>query len=126
MRPCPKPPQKDVLIEKLMEVAEEKDLNIAWIDDKHLPDKRWLVDVLATLKPSDEIFAKNYQPPIRQRHKLVETIQLPAALFENMVVSKSKAKRRNLKVISEGLALERAQMLKAAQRKMGDEIIVAE
>ena len=126
MRPCPKPPMKELLIEKLMAVAHQKKLNVAWIDDRHLPDKKWLVDVLATLAPSDEIFRKDYQPPTRQRHKLAETIQLPAALFENMVVSKSKAKRRNLKVISEGLALERAQMLKKTQKKLGDEIILAE
>ncbi len=63
MRPCPKPPQKQVLIDKLMDIADDKDLNITWIDEKHLPDKKWLVDVLATLDPEDEIFKKNYQPP---------------------------------------------------------------
>jgi hypothetical protein len=115
MRPCPKLPQKQVLMEKLFAVADAKGLNLSWIDERHLPDKKWLVDVLATLAPSDEIFNKNYiPPPIRQKHKLAETIQLPAALFEGMVASKSKAKRRNLKVVSEGLALERAQMLKHA------------
>ena len=68
LKPCPKAPQKETLIEKLNDLAFENDLNISWIDEKHQPDKKWLVDVIATLKPDDEIFNKDYRPPpIRKR-----------------------------------------------------------
>ena len=51
MKPCPKLPTKDVLFTKMMDVCDLESYNIAWIDDKHLPDKKWLVYVLATLSP---------------------------------------------------------------------------
>ena len=67
MKTCPKPPMKEVLIQKLSEVCTMENYNIAWIDEKHAPDKKWLIDVLGTLKPDDEIFKKNYvAPPIRK------------------------------------------------------------
>lgn len=51
----------------------------------HLPDSKWLVDVLATLKPDDEIFRKDYvSPPVRKRLREIETITLPNELFEGL------------------------------------------
>ena len=68
LKPCPKPPQKDVLIEKLRDYAFENEKNISWLDEKHTPDKDWLVAVLASFTPEDEIFKKGYvPPPIRKR-----------------------------------------------------------
>ena len=63
MRPCPKAPQKEVLIEKLRAIAFENDFNVEWIDEKHQSDKKWLVDVIASFTPQDEIFRKDYVPP---------------------------------------------------------------
>jgi len=75
---CVKAPLKETLIEKLTTICFGKKLNISWIDQKHLPNKEWLVSVLATLSPDDEIFRKDYvAPPIRRRQRDIETIILP-------------------------------------------------
>ena len=60
LKPCPKPPYKEVLIQKLTDYAFEHDKNISWIDETHTPDKKWIVSVLATFIPEDEIFKKDY------------------------------------------------------------------
>jgi hypothetical protein len=57
-------------------------MNIGWIDDTHLPDKLWLVNVIATIDPNNEIFDKGYvAPPIKMRLRDIETIVLPTELF---------------------------------------------
>ena len=50
MKPCARPPTKDVLVAKLIEICDLESYNIAWID-KLLPNKKRLLDVLATLVP---------------------------------------------------------------------------
>jgi hypothetical protein len=113
-----------VLVAKLMEICDLESYNIAWIDDKHLPDKKWLVDVLATLSPSDPIFKKDYvAPPIKKRLKDVETILLPPDLFEDIPLSKSKAKARRLKVMSEAFAKEKTSRLKQLRQDLNKQIL---
>ena len=57
-------------------------MKIGWIDDTHLPDKLWLVNVIATIDPNNEIFDKGYvAPPIKMRLRDIETIVLPTELF---------------------------------------------
>jgi hypothetical protein len=34
-------------------------------EEKHRFDKRWLLDVLGTIVPNDEIFGKAYMPPVK-------------------------------------------------------------
>jgi hypothetical protein len=124
MKACPKPPMKEVLIQKLSEVCTMENYNIAWIDEKHTPDKKWLIDVLGTLKPDDEIFKKNYvAPPIRKKLKDIQTIVLPSHLFEDMPSSKSKAKARRLKVVSEAFAQEKASRLKQVRHDLDKHIL---
>ncbi len=65
MLPCPNPPPKEMLINKVKFAAKRLKLADTGIDEKHEPDRKWLVDVLATLQPDDEIFKKNYLPPAR-------------------------------------------------------------
>ena len=68
MKPIVKAPLKEVILLKLMQVCTARKLNVAWIDDKHLPDKVWLVNVIATLDPSNEMFKKDYvAPSIRKK-----------------------------------------------------------
>jgi len=52
------------------------------VDEKHIPDKRWLLDFVSTFKPDDEIFNKGYVPPAKET-KLSElkTIELPASFL---------------------------------------------
>jgi hypothetical protein len=103
----------------LRAIAFENDFNVEWIDEKHQPDKKWLVDVIASFTPQDEIFRKDYvPPPIRQRLKDMETIVLPDKLFEGMPQSKSKAKRRALKVMSEAFAKEKVQRLNTVKKEV--------
>ena len=66
MKSIVKAPLKEVILSKLMQVCIDRNLNIAWIDDAHSPNKEWLVHVIATLDPTNEIFRKDYMPqPIR-------------------------------------------------------------
>jgi len=116
MKPCPRPPTKDALVFKLMEVCDLESYNIAWIDDKRLPDKKWLLDMLVTLSPTDPIFNKYYVAP--KPLKDVETILLPPDLLEDMPHSKSKAKARRLKVVSEAFAQEKTNCLKQLRHDM--------
>lgn len=41
---------------------EKKNLGI---DDKHTPDKAWILNLISTYIPKDEIFDKNYNPPAK-------------------------------------------------------------
>lgn len=124
MKSIVKAPLKEIILAKLMEVCIARNLNIAWIDETHSPDKLWLVHVIATLNPTNEIFRKDYvPPPIKKRLKDIETIVLPNELFEGLPKSTSKNKSRRLKVISEALATEKATRLKEIKRTIDYEII---
>ena len=127
MKNCVKAPLKDVLIDKLTALCLEKSLNVAWIDAQHSPDKKWLVTVLATLNPGDEIFKKDYvSPPTRKRLRHIETIVLPNKFFEDMPKSTSKVKARRLKIVSEAFAAEKANRLKDMQKAIYEEIVTHE
>ena len=113
MKPIVKSPLKEVLLAQLMQLCVSKNLNIAWIDEMHSPNKDSMVLVLATLNPNDEIFKKDYvAPPIRKRMKDIETIVLPNELFEGLPKSTSKVKARRLKIVSEPFAAEKTSRLK--------------
>jgi hypothetical protein len=117
MRPCVKAPLKEVLVSKLTALCARHGHNIAWVDDQHAPDKDWLVAVIATLNPQDEIFRKDYvPPPVRKRLQDVETIVLPNEIFEGLPQTKSKAKARRLKIVSEAFAQEKSTRLKEIRR----------
>ena len=127
LKPCVKAPVKDVLLSKLLQVCRRHSHNVAWIDEKHSPDKDWIVAVLATLKPDDEIFKKDYvAPPVRKRLQDVETIVLPNELFEGLPQSKSKAKARRLKIVSEAFAQEKATRMKELRKALDNEILEQE
>ena len=112
-----KAPIKNVLVGKVLSLCTTLGHNVSWIDEQHSPDSKWLVDVIATLNPSDEIFRKDYvPPPVRRRLQDVETIVLPNEIFEGLPQSKSKAKSRRLKIVSEAFAQEKATRLKEIRR----------
>ena len=124
---CVKPPLKEIVASKVWETCTSRELNLAWMDPAHRPNKKWLLEVLATLKPEDEIFRKDYvAPPVRKRLRDVETIVLPDELFQNMPKSTSKVKARRLKVVSQAFAAEKTTRLKEMQRHILDEIITHE
>ena len=114
----------ETLLAEIQELGSKKGLNISWICDDHLPNKKWLVDVIATLDPDNKIFRKDYlAPPVRKRLRDVETITLPASLFEDLPPSTSKVKARRLKIMSGAFAAERASRLKEVRRTLDHEII---
>ncbi len=55
--PCPRPPTKESLITKLLEYCTKQNIEIK-IDGLHVPDKSWLINVLSSFTPFDEIFSK--------------------------------------------------------------------
>jgi hypothetical protein len=127
MRPCVKAPVKETLLQKIQALCSEKKYNISWIDFQHLPDKDWMVKVIATLNPQDEIFKKDYvAPPIRKRLQDIETIVLPNAILEGLPKSKSKVKARRLKIMSEAFAAEKASRIKEMRKHIDDEILEQE
>jgi len=63
---CVKPPTVDVLLGKFREVTLLYGHDKVYISDKRPPDAKWLVAVVGTLLPDDEIFAKGYVPPPRR------------------------------------------------------------
>ena len=127
IQPCVKPPVKETLVLKIQTLCKKNNLNIAWIDDKHLPNKEWMVSVISTLNPEDEIFKKDYvAPPVRKRLRDIETIVLPNELFENLPKSSSKLKKRRLKIVSEAFAAEKASKLKEMQKDIYEELVIQE
>ena len=77
MKSSVKAPLKEVILSKLMQVCTARNFNISWIDETHSPKKDWLINLIATVDPHNEIFRKDYvPPPIRKRLKDIETIVL--------------------------------------------------
>lgn len=68
LRNCPRPPLKRVILNKVLKALHEKGLEKNGIDADHVPDKKWLLDVLSTHKPDDEVFSKDYYPPAREKN----------------------------------------------------------
>lgn len=78
---CFAPPSKQTLLEKLKKVAVTMKIDLG-ITDKHVPDKSWMVKVLANLNCKDEIFAKDYiPPPVKRKKDDPKVISLPSGFL---------------------------------------------
>ncbi len=54
-------------------------------EEKHRFDKRWLLDVLSTFVPNDEIFGKACMPPVKgSRLDQIKVIDLPTLFHEGL------------------------------------------
>ena len=87
------------------------------ISDQRTPNKEWLLIMIATLKPDDEIFKKDYLPPAKK--KIIseqKTIQIPKGFFDGLPDSKTKVKRRALKIMGQGMAQQKISYLKQLQK----------
>lgn len=62
LNPCPRPPSKDVLLNKLRNYIKKEKRNVE-VDEKKQPDKQWIINILSTYTPNDEIFSRSYVPP---------------------------------------------------------------
>jgi hypothetical protein len=97
-----KPPTVDVLLGKFREATLLYGHDKVYISDKRPPDAKWLVAVVGTLLPDDEIFAKGYVPPPRRaRQADAKVIEIPIEMLVGVPDSKSKAKARRLRVMGE-------------------------
>lgn len=115
---CPRPPAKAVLMEKFLKLMKAKGYNPGVVDGRQ-PDKEWLLAVLATLSPEDEIFKKDYLPPAKK--SLVEeqkTINVPNGFLEGLPDSRRKVKRKALHVVGEAKAKQKIEYLKALKREI--------
>jgi hypothetical protein len=125
LRACPRPPPKEVLVKKFLDLMKAKGVKSHGIDETHFPEKRWLIEVISTLKPDDEIFRKDYLPPSTKKNvEEQKTIQVPKDFLKDLPESKSKVKRRRLKVIGEGVAKQRLTFLRQAVKDMNVAIMV--
>ena len=61
------------------------------IKPNSLPNAQWLVDVLATYDPGNEIFNKNYMPV--PKSALKDQVNNDDGFFDNLPPSKSKKRR---------------------------------
>jgi len=105
-------------MEKFLKLTKAKKYNPGTTEGR-LPDKKWLIDIISTLDPSDEIFKKDYIPPPKK--SLIEeqkTIIVPSGFFDGLPDSRSKVKRRALKVLGEGKAKQRIAYLKALKAEI--------
>jgi hypothetical protein len=103
---APSLPTKDVLIAKLQLVSKEKKWNLG-IDEVCKPDKAWLVNVLSTYLPGDEIFAKAYRaPPVKAKKEEEKTVKLPGDLLQSLPEARKtkRVRRSKLKILKDGKA----------------------
>ena len=127
MLPCPRPPSKDVLMQKFLRICSLNNFTIIGVDEKHVPDKRWLLDFVSTFKPDDEIFKKSYIPPPKET-KLSElkTIELPASFMIDLPQSTRRSRRKGLRISKEGIAGQKMERLKRLRKELGDRILEEE
>ena len=92
-----------------------------------MPDKRWLLDFIGTLAPGDEIFKKNYLPPVKET-KLSElkTISIPANFFQDLPPSSRRSRRKGLRIQKEGIAGQKLERMKRLRKSIGDRILEEE
>ena len=84
LKNCFAPPEKETLMKKLLKVEKEQQKNLG-IDDKHIPDKKWMVMMLGMINPKDEIFAKDYvPPPIRAKKEDRKVINMPSGFLKGL------------------------------------------
>ena len=97
------------------------------IDDKHQPDKRWIIDMLATFYPQDDIFKKSYLPPPK-KNKLseIKAVELPESFLKDLPISRRKTKRKGLKLQRGGITQQKILRLRQIQKDIGNRIIIAE
>jgi hypothetical protein len=125
MLACPRPPNKSVLLEKFWNFVDFNRYELIGVDrERHVPDKRWLLDVLATYTPTDEIFNKNYCPP-EKASKLseIKTIEVPIDFMKDLPFSRRKSRRKGLRIQKEGLRVQKKERFKLMQKKFANAIL---
>ena len=94
------------------------------IDDNHVPDKRWLLDMVSTFTPGDEIFKKDFMPPPK-KNKLseIKSIELPESFLKDLPNSVRKSRRKGLRLAKDGIAGQRLARLKMVRKELKNHIL---
>lgn len=101
LAPCPRPPTKSVLLDKLLDIAEAKRFGEHGVSRSRAPNKEWLLNVLSTLKLEDEVFSKDYLPPrVIKKAEALKSIPISSVFFQDLPPSKSRSRRCRLKIVS--------------------------
>jgi hypothetical protein len=95
LKSCADPPKKDVLIKELIKVQEARKFDLNLREGGPKPNKRWLVDLLATYSPQLYIFDKDYYPQDRKPPRVLSNDDnwftgLPDVMYTNEKIKRSR------------------------------------
>ena len=94
-------------------------------DQKHMPDKEWMLLVISTLNPLNDIFSKNYQPPHSNVKASVDAhiqVSNKGAFFEGLPASRGRGKIYQMLVEPEQYKRLMRERLRAQQRAIMDQL----
>ena len=99
-------------------LAEHNEWKLVGFDDKHFPDKRWLLDVIATFASDAAIFAKDYLPPVKaSKLSEIKSIEVPTDFIRGLPMSQRKNRRKGLRLQKEGLRAQKKEHFKMMSKK---------
>ena len=99
MLPCPRQPSKEDLMRMFQELVDANEWRLPGFDEKHVPDKRWLLDVISTFNPKAPIFKKDYLPPVKaSKLSAIKAIEVPAEFIKGLPLSQRKSRRKGLRM----------------------------
>ena len=74
LKPCPRLPQKKVLLQLLLEACRDKH-ELGIVEGKKEPNTQWMLFVLSTVAPTSRIFDKGYTPEYERRIELQKQVR---------------------------------------------------
>ncbi len=83
--PCPRPPPIDLLLREFHRICGSYNLlNNCSEDELRLAEKRWLLGIVSTITPIEEIFRKDYHQPARtQKLSDMKTVDIKERFNEH-------------------------------------------
>ena len=127
MLPCPRPPCKEKLMGMFRELIEANEWRMVGFDERHVPDKRWLLDVIATFSPGAEIFRKDYLPPVKaSKLSEIKAIEVPLDFIKGLPMSQRKSRRKGLRLQKEGLRAQKKERFKIMSKKYSNALLEEE
>ena len=112
---------------KFGNLAVLKQWDLTGFDDKHRPDKRWLLDVLATYCPGDDIFKKDYLPPAKAtKLSTIKSREVPKDFIEGLPQSQRRVRRKGLRMQKAGLRIQKKERFKMMTMNHANAFLSAE
>ena len=102
LRPCPRPPPKNVIVDELYKLSLYKHKNLGIIPGKKEPDTQWCLNVLSTWAPNHEFFGKSYVPPVAQaraKTKMADKLSVTNPNFFNGLPNQLGKKKKGRSII---------------------------